>query len=433
MATEVKYKKTGIDWMPEVPKHWEIRRLKQFSKIETGTTPPKVENSNYSKKGIPWIKPDNLNEFEPLFDSSERISNDGLKGARLIPKGSVLVCCIGTIGKIGIAGVDLTTNQQINSIIFNQDIVSQSFGKFLLFASEKEHWRISTKSVVSILNKTAQGCIKYPIPPIDEQNVISDYLDIQTEKIKKFIQSKQCFIELLKEQRQSIITNAVTKGIDENAKMKETLLGEIPEHWEVRRLKYIANVAFSTVDKHRYKGEKEVKLCNYVDVYKNEYITNEFDFMKATASETEINRFNVQKGDVIITKDSETADDIAIPALVIEDLENVVCGYHLAHIKPNRDLIESEFLFRLFQSKKINSHFEIAAKGVTRHGLGYDDINSVYLPYPSTLDEQKLIIKHIKTETSTLDIAINKAEREIELMKEYREAMIVEAVTGKML
>ncbi len=428
----MKYKKTGIDWMPEVPKHWEIRRLKQFSKIETGTTPPKVENSNYSKKGIPWIKPDNLNEFEPLFDSSERISNDGLKGARLIPKGSVLVCCIGTIGKIGIAGVDLTTNQQINSIIFNQDVVSQSFGKFLLFASEKEHWRISTKSVVSILNKTAQGCIKYPIPPIDEQNVIADYLDIQTEKIKKIIQSKQCFIELLKEQRQSIITNAVTKGIDGNAKLKTTVLGEIPEHWEVRRLKYIANVAFSTVDKHSYKGEKEVKLCNYVDVYKNEYITNDFDFMKATASDAEIKRFNVQKGDVIITKDSETADDIAIPALFIEDMENVVCGYHLAHIKPNRDLIESEFLFRLFQSKKINSHFEVAAKGVTRHGLAYDDINSVYVPYPSTLDEQRLIIKYIKTETSTLDIAINKAVREIELIKEYREAMIAEAVTGKM-
>jgi len=154
--------------------------------------------------------------------------------------------------------------------------------------------------------------------------------------------------------------------------------------------------------------------------------------MLATATLAEIKRFTVEKGDVIITKDSETAADIAIPALVVEVLENVVCAYHLAHIKPKRELVESEFLFRLFQSKKINSNFEVAAKGVTRHGLSYDDINSVFLPYPPTLNEQQEIIKHIKTETRTLDITISKAEREIELMKEYREAMIAEAVTGKM-
>ena len=135
---------------------------------------------------------------------------------------------------------------------------------------------------------------------------------------------------MLKEQRQSIITHAATKGIDENVKMKETVLGEIPEHWEVRRLKYIADVRFSTVDKHSYKDEHEVRLCNYIDVYKHEYITNDFDFMKATASEAEIKRFRVENGDVIITKDSETPKEIAVPALVIENLENVVCGYHLA-------------------------------------------------------------------------------------------------------
>jgi type I restriction enzyme S subunit len=104
----------------------------------------------------------------------------------------------------------------------------------------------------------------------------------------------------------------------------------------------------------------------------------------------------------------------------------------LAHIKPHHEKILSEFLFRLFQSKKINSHFEVAAKGVTRYGLSYDDINSVFLPVPPTTEEQQSIINYIRTETKTLDIAISKAEKEIELMKEYKEATIAEAVTGKM-
>ncbi len=257
------------------------------------------------------------------------------------------------------------------------------------------------------MNKIEQLKVTFPKSKSLQEEIVI-YLDKLFDKTNHFIQTKQSFIELLKEQRQSIITNAVTKGIDEMVKMKESVLGEIPEHWNMRRLKFMAEVNFSTVDKHSHKEEKEVRLCNYVDVYKYEYITNDFDFMIATATDAEINRFTVEKGDVIITKDSETADDIAIPALVVEDLENVVCAYHLAHIKPNRKLIVSEFLFRLFQSKKINSHFEVAAKGVTRHGLSYDDINSVFLPYPPTIKEQQEIIKHIKTETRSIDIAISK-------------------------
>jgi type I restriction enzyme, S subunit len=101
---------------------------------------------------------------------------------------------------------------------------------------------------------------------------------------------------------------------------------EVPEHWEVRRLKFLAEVIFSTVDKHSHKEEKQVRLCNYVDVYKYEYIIKVLDFMIATATDVELKHFTVEKGDVIITKDSETAADIAIPALVVEDLENVVCA-----------------------------------------------------------------------------------------------------------
>ncbi|MBK7967095.1 MAG: hypothetical protein IPK10_18690 [Bacteroidetes bacterium] len=110
---------------------------------------------------------------------------------------------------------------------------------------------------------------------------------------------------------------------------------EVPEHWEIRRIKFIADIKFSTVDKHNLKEEKKVRLCNYVDVYKNEYVDKSLDFMNASASEEEIKKFTVHKGDIILTKDSETFNDIAVPALVTEQIDGLVCGYHLAQIKAN--------------------------------------------------------------------------------------------------
>lgn len=413
IATEVKYKKTGIDWMPEVPEHWGVIRLKFLGSIRSGDS---IVAQNFIETGKYEVY--GGNGFMGYTNECNIFGNN-------IIIGRVGALC----GNVRYVSEPKWITDNALIVKLKEDISYE----FISFALESFNLnKLNTSSAQPLLTGSKVLNVYLPLPPQPEQKAIADFLDAQSAKITRFIQTKQRFIELLKEQRQSIITNAVTKGIDDGVKMKETVLGEIPEHWEVRRLKFLAEVNFSTVDKHSHKEEKQVRLCNYVDVYKHEYITNNFDFMIATATEAEIKRFTVEKGDVIITKDSETAADIAIPALVVEDLENVVCAYHLAHIKPNRELIESGFLFRLFQSKKINSHFEVAAKGVTRHGLSYDDINSVFLPYPPTLKEQQEIIKHIKTETRTLDIAISKAEREIELIKEYREAMIAEAVTGKM-
>lgn len=416
IAIETKYKKTGIDWMPEVPEHWKTIRLRFLCSITTGkkNTEDRIEDGEY-----------------PFFVRSqtiERINSYSFEGEGILTAGD----------GVGVGKVFHYVNERFDfhqRVYLLYDFMDEINGKFLFYYLQTflitELMRYNSKSTVDSIRLPILKDFIIPIPPKAEQLDTVLFIDEQIARIARFIQTKQRLIELLKEQRQSIITQAVTKGIDENTKMKKTILGEIPEHWELRRLKFLADVRFSTVDKHSHKEEKQVRLCNYVDVYKHEYITNNFDFMIATATDAEIKRFAIEKDDVIITKDSETANDIAIPALVVEDLENVVCAYHLAHIKPNRELIESEFLFRLFQSKKINSHFEVAAKGVTRHGLSYDDINSVFLPYPPTLEEQQEIIKHIKTETRTLDIAISKAEREIDLIKEYREALIAEAVTGK--
>ena len=139
-------------------------------------------------------------------------------------------------------------------------------------------------------------------------------------------------------------------------------IGEIPKEWDCIKIKHITDVKISNVDKKSKPSEPAVLLCNYTDVYNNEFIVHNLDFMKATASLEQIKKLSLGKGNVIITKDSETADDIAVPALVTEDLDNVVCGYHLALIRPN-DEIEGDYLFRLLESKQINDQFSIAANG----------------------------------------------------------------------
>ena len=192
----------------------------------------------------------------------------------------------------------------------------------------------------------------------------------------------------------------------------------------------MAKVQSSNVDKKTFEGEIPILLCNYVDVYKNEFIDPSFKFMEATATEKEIEKFILHEGDVLITKDSETPDDIANPAYVEQDFNNVICGYHLAQIRTNKTILLGVFLFRLFQSKQFNSHFEVSANGITRFGLSLDSITDVEVLLPS-IEEQNQIVQHITSETKRIDNTISKIEKEIELLAEYRTALISEVVTGK--
>jgi len=210
----------------------------------------------------------------------------------------------------------------------------------------------------------------------------------------------------------------------------------IPEHWEIKKLKYTALVQPSNINKKSVEGEQEVLLCNYVDVYKNEFIDASIPFMKATATEDQIEKFVLKKGDVLITKDSETPNDIAVPALVVYEQENLICGYHLAQIRAQKDLTGT-YLFRLFQSKDFNSNFEKAANGITRYGLGVDNIKDVEIILPPK-EEQIAIVKFLDDKLKQLDLLIKKnnlifgaSDRKSGLLKEYRETLISEAVTGK--
>ena len=203
-------------------------------------------------------------------------------------------------------------------------------------------------------------------------------------------------------------------------------IGEIPAEWEVEKLKYVAVARPSNIDKKSKDEEEPVSLCNYVDVYKNEFINRELTFMRATAAQEQIEKFLLQKGDILATKDSESPDDIANPALVVEDFDGVVCGYHLTHIKPKK--IIGSYLFRYFQTNYLNSYFEVSANGVTRYGLGVDKFDSALILNPS-MDEQTAIANFLDRKTAEIDALIAQKERLLELYEEEKAALINHAVT----
>lgn len=205
-------------------------------------------------------------------------------------------------------------------------------------------------------------------------------------------------------------------------------LGEVPGHWEVKRLKTLATYRVSNVDKVPAENEEPVRLCNYTDVYYHERITPQMDLMETTATTDEIKRFRLEKGDVVITKDSEDWSDIAIPALVKESAPDLVCGYHLAFIRPQAKKLNGAFLLRAFQSCAINQQFQIASTGVTRYGLPKSAIGDAWLPLPP-LAEQRAIADFLDRQTAKLDTLISKKRALVERLKAKRSALISRTVT----
>jgi type I restriction enzyme S subunit len=205
-------------------------------------------------------------------------------------------------------------------------------------------------------------------------------------------------------------------------------LGEIPAAWSAERLNDIAILKTSNVDKKTVEGQDEVKLCNYVDVYYNDKITSELDFMKASATPSEFKKFSLSKGDVVFTKDSESPFDIGIPAVVAEDIDNLVCGYHLSIVQGMENKLIGVFLFYALVSEPSVCQFTLAANGVTRFGLTQQGTKNIRIPVPS-LDEQQAIADYLDQKTGQIDSLIEKKKELIERLKEQRTAIITHAVT----
>jgi len=204
-------------------------------------------------------------------------------------------------------------------------------------------------------------------------------------------------------------------------------LGQVPRHWDTRRIRHVCDMRVSNVDKHTKSGETPVRLCNYVEVYKNDRIRESTRFMAATTSEDERIRFGLRKGDVLITKDSEQWNDIAVPALVEYEAPDLVCGYHLAILR-SRPSLYGTFLHRAIECQFIAAQFHIEANGVTRYGLSHGAIQNVGIPLPPP-EEQAAIVRFLDWANGRLERAIRAKRKVIALLNEQKQAIIHRAVT----
>lgn len=427
----------GIKWMGDTPDGWGKEPVKRHYEIQLG----KMLQNNPSTDNdilVPYLK--------ALHVLWGRVEKDNLPEMWASPKenqqyglqdGDLLVCEGGEVGRAGIvkSPPEKCIIQNALHRIRPKRSSDVCFLQWVLHAVNSSGWFdvLCNRATIAHFTREKVANLRIPVPKKDVQHTIAYFLDRQTNRIDILISKKERQIELLQEKRVALISDAVSKGLDPSVKMKDSgigWLGEIPAHWELRKLKYISTARFSNVDKHKVEGEVPVRLCNYVDVYYNEYITPDLNFMEATASLSEIAKFKLIEGDVIVTKDSESWDDIAVPAYVQSRLPNVLCGYHLAQIRPNPKLINGEYLFRSFSGSGINDQFKVAATGITRYGLGKYWLENSLFPVPP-MDEQSAIVSFLGQETEKIDQMTQKINDSVRLLQEYRTALIAAAVTGK--
>jgi len=205
------------------------------------------------------------------------------------------------------------------------------------------------------------------------------------------------------------------------------LIAKLPAGWGHRRLKEVADVVPSNVDKHSVEGQAAVRLCNYVDTYKNERITSSIEFMQATATSAQIERLSLKKGDITITKDSESPWDIAVPAYIAEDMEGLVCGYHLSKISPVEGIMDGGYLSWALRSRTVNIQFALSAQGITRYGLSSSGLADGVVPMPP-LEDQVAIASYLDAETKRIDGLIEEKQRLSGVLGELRASVMGEAI-----
>lgn len=227
------------------------------------------------------------------------------------------------------------------------------------------------------------------------------------------------------------MTRATPKAHMSAVEMKDSgveWLGEIPRHWVVKRLKYVASVRASNVDKTSKETETEISLLHSREIYYHEFLGSDIPFLDATATIQQIEMFELKKGDVVVTKDSVVRGRIAIPAYVQFECNGVLPDYLTAIIRSFPNLSNGRFLTRILASKPLLHQFVVAAQGVTISHLSQQKIGNVVLVVPP-LAEQRAIAAYLDRETARIDRLIAQTEALNALLSEKRVALISQAVT----
>ena len=395
-------------------------KLSELGKWLGGGTPSKSKKEYWFDGNIPWVSPKDMKRFR--VDSSEdyitklAIENTS---AKLIPKGSVLIVTRSGILQryvpIAINEVPVTINQDLKAIIPNGKVRSDYLANTLKLQNNRVlHECAKVGTTVESLGTDLLKGFKIVAPDIKEQGRIMAIIGTwgkAISKTEKLIKAKKRYKKGL---MQRLLSGKVRFPEFEGEDWNEVKLGDITE------------VISSNLDKKIKEGQEDVRLCNYMDVYDNAIIDSSLPFMESTASEREIEKYTLKQDDVIITKDSETADDIANAAVVKKLESRVLCGYHLAILRPNKEKVLGDFLAKQIMTFVYRKQFFQMANGATRYGLRISDIENAKFNIPS-LEEQK----KISTLINSINNEINLLNKQKLAFENQKKGLMQQLLTGK--
>lgn len=405
------------------------RKLSQIAKITTGSTPSTSDGTNFSDKGVCWVKPDNLRGLNGVSQVKQKISAKGMLSMSMVRKGSVLVNCIGDVGKIGVADIDLVTNQQINSISFDNSLVDDRYGAYMILASEDEAKSEANSVVVPILNKGNQSNIKYTFPEsVELQKSIATYLDRKVSIIDKIITAKNHTHTHLLELRQAIITDAVLGrgGVFMNYRQTNIpWIGKIPAHWQVRRIKHVANIVLGkmlqSTEKEGYQYKKYLRAQNI----RWEEVSME-SVNKMWFSPRELSVYRLKEGDILVSEGGE----VGRAAMWRSELSECYIQNSVNRLRVNESVIDPKYLLYVVEGIGQAKVFENTVNRVSIAHLTREKLKEYSIPLPP-LNEQRAIVKGIEESLRKIDKSVNGLQKSIDLLTEYRSSLISNVINGK--
>ncbi|MGE1097481.1 restriction endonuclease subunit S [Bacillus altitudinis] len=404
-----------------------------FDVIGSGTTPSVSNEMYYDSPDMAWLNTGDLTDSY-IEKTSKYVSQQALdkfSALTVFPKDSLVMAMYGaTIGKLGITKYETTTNQACCVLSKPRGVIT----KFIFYWLMGHRTEIINLSHGGGQPNISQGIIRnirIAIPPLELQSKIVTFVDKKFEETNQLINKKEKMIKLLEQQRQSIITEAVTKGLNPNVKMKDSgieWIGEIPEHWEVTKIKY------TTYVKGRI-GWQGLKSDEFID--KGPFLVTGTDFLQGyvnwdTCYHISEKRYNeappiqLQENDLLITKDGT----IGKLAIVKEMPYKAILNSGVFVTRPFHNKYLSKYMYWLLSSAIFDKYIKFMETGSTIKHLYQETFVNFSYPIPSTV-EQTEILNYLDIKIGEIDSIKSNLVKQIEKLKEYRQSLIYEAVTGK--
>lgn len=416
-----KYKDSGIEWIGAIPEGWEIKKFKYLYHSSMGNTLLKTDLNPGGK--IPVFSATESDAIFGFVDHAEVILE---KGDFVIPaRGN-------SIGHIMLVNEKSTCTQTTIYAKKHSQLIGDKFSYYYQKGLKLQLFQFDQTAIPQI---TVAQIKENPfiIPPSIEQTAIAFFLDRKTAEIDGLIARKEWLIELYEEEKTAMINQAVTKGLDPDATMKPSgidWLGDIPDHWEIKRLKYVAKIiggyAFSSND-FTPIGMQLLKIAN---LYQNQLHLERQPTFISLNDHDKYKQWIVTKGDILMSMTGTLGKMDYGFAILMETDDQYLLNQRVSKIYNVIGIVD-KFMIHVLRSDYFLHNLFSKQTGTKQGNLSNEQVVEIKIVYPSTTEEQNKIVGQIESECSQLDTIIEKFHKQIELLKEYRTALIYEVVTGK--